>query len=137
MVDLSRPVPVPSPETIPFWEACQRELFTLPRCSSCGFYWFPPSGYCQECWSESWTWDPASGEGILHSFVVFKRQYHVAFPPPYAVGVVSLKEGPNVLSRIETNDPEKLEVGIALGLLWDQVGQWTIPAFRPLPKMRS
>lgn len=131
MAEIHRPVPRPSPETIPFWEACLEQRFTLPKCKKCGSFWFPPSSFCPECWSSDWNWEEASGSGAIHSFVIFRRQYHPAFETPYAVGVVRLKEGPRILSRIVTSNPEKLQVGISVKLLWDRVEEWSIPAFQP------
>lgn len=125
------PIPRPSPETIPFWEACQEGRLILPKCDECGSFWFPPSAFCPECWSPSWTWVEADGLASLHAFVIFRRQYHPAFEPPYAVGVVHLKEGPRILSRIVTTDLAKLQVGMPLKLTWDQADEWKIPAFRP------
>ncbi|NNN19324.1 MAG: hypothetical protein HKL84_05665 [Acidimicrobiaceae bacterium] len=130
MSGVHRPVPRPSPETVPFWEACQQERFLLPRCSQCGSFWFPPTAFCPECWSPNWDWHEATGLGSLHSFVIFRRQYHPAFVTPYAVGVVHLKEGPNILGRILTNDFEKLHVEMPLTLMWDRAEEWVIPAFQ-------
>ncbi len=132
MTAVSRPTPRPSPETSHFWEACQEGRFLLPKCADCGSHWFPPSGFCPECWSRNWEWEHASGLGLLHTFVIFRRQYHPAFEPPYAVGVVHLKEGPRMLSRIVTEDIDKLRVGMALKLTWDRSGDWMIPAFQVL-----
>lgn len=40
------------------------------------------------------------------------------------MGVVHLKEGPNILSQILTNDLEKLHVGMPLTLMWDRAEEW-------------
>lgn len=131
MAETHRPVPRPSPETVPFWEACQNGRFILPKCGQCGSFWFPPSAFCPECWSRRWDWQEAIGVGSLHTFVIFRRQYHPGFIPPYAVGVVHLKEGPRILSRILSDDLEKLQVGMPLAPVWDNAEEWKIPAFQP------
>jgi len=132
MTGVHRPVPRPTPETMPFWEACRQERLQIPRCRDCGIFWFPPSAFCPQCWSRHWDWQKVSGLGLLHTFIIFRRQYHPAFPTPYAVGVAQLEEGPRILGRILTDDLTRLHVGLQVKLLWDHAEEWLIPAFRPL-----
>ncbi|TAN28837.1 MAG: hypothetical protein EPN30_02850 [Actinomycetota bacterium] len=132
MTDIRRPVPRPSPETTEFWEACRQERFQMPQCRDCGSFWFPPSAFCPQCWSLHWDWREASGSGQLHTFVIFRRQYHPAFPTPYALGVAQLEEGPRVLGRILTDGLDRLHVGLQVKLVWDHTGEWNIPAFQPV-----
>lgn len=138
MTENVRPLPHPSPETMPFWKACREKRFLLPRCHRCGTFWFPPSGFCPDCWSREWDWEEAQGTGTLFSYVIFRRQFHPAFVPPYAVGVVALTEGPQILIRILTESLQSLMVGMAMELTWEMVDDnWTLPAFRPVLSMLS
>ncbi len=131
MNQVLRPEPKPSPESLPFWEGCKQSKLLLPRCSQCGLHWFPPSSYCPECWSKEWNWEQSHGLGSLHSFVIFKRQYHPSFEPPYAVGVVHLKEGVRILAHLICEDLTLLSVNTPMILSWEQAGAWLIPAFTP------
>ena len=99
---LPKPVPRPSAESRPFWDAVQERKFLLQRCRSCGNYWFPPSAQCRHCLSAHSEWQEASGNGRIYSFVVYHRLYHPAFEQdlPYVVAIVELREGPRLLSNI-------------------------------------
>lgn len=126
------PVPRPTPESAPFWEACRTRQWILPFCDTCQRYWFPPGVFCPECWGMHWRWRGASGAGTVHSFVVFRRQYHPAFPPPYAVGVIALDEGPHILSQLVDAPETAWRVGMPVRVTWRTVGEWVLPCFRPV-----
>src|SRR2546428_769385 len=49
MSEYSGPVPVPTPETRPFWEAARRHELWLQRCRACGAYVFYPRAACPRC----------------------------------------------------------------------------------------
>ena len=97
-----KPAPQPSPESLPFWEGAKAKKLMLPRCNSCGRFWFPPSQRCRHCLSSDFVWQETSGAGRIYSFVVFHRVYHPAFEKdvPYVVAIVALDEGPRLLSNV-------------------------------------
>jgi uncharacterized OB-fold protein len=133
----SYPLPQPSPESGPFWEACARRELTLQRCGGCGRFWFPPAGFCPECWSTEWSWQPVAGRGRIHSFVVYRRAYHPAFRErlPYAVAVVELDEGPRMLTRLVDAEVGSLSVGQPVEVSFTPVADGVVlPNFRPAGK---
>ncbi len=126
------PLPRPSPESAPFWEACRDGELRLQRCRACGRFWFPPAVLCPECWSTEWTWDRTSGRGKIHSFVIYRRAYHPAFPPPYVVAVVELTEGPRLPTRLTDVEPDRVRVGQPVEVVFAPVtGEVRLPLFRP------
>lgn len=126
------PLPRPSPESVPFWEACRNGELRLQRCRACGRFWFPPAVFCPECWSAEWTWERTSGRGKIHSFVVYRRAYHPAFPPPYVVAVVELAEGPHLLTRLIDVEPDNVRVGQQVEVVLAPVTEEVrLPLFRP------
>jgi uncharacterized OB-fold protein len=66
---------------------------------------YPPALNCPECLSEDVAWEEVSGGGTILSWVVFKRGYLPAYPPPYNVIAVRLDEGPVVISNLEGETP--------------------------------
>jgi uncharacterized protein len=98
----AKPIPVPSPESAPFWKAAREHRLLVPRCNTCGKSWFPPSQLCPHCLSGDTGWIEASGRGHVFSFVVFHRVYHPAFTDevPYVVAIVELEEGPRMLTNV-------------------------------------
>lgn len=124
------PLPRPSRESGPFWEACRNGELRLQRCRACGRFWFPPAVFCPECWSVEWTWEPTSGRGKITSFVVYRRAYHPAFPPPYVVAVVELLEGPRLTTRLIDGDVDSIRVGQDVEVEFARVGDVRLPLFR-------
>jgi uncharacterized OB-fold protein len=130
----AKPLPQPSAESRPFWEACQRHEFRLQRCQACGQFWFPPGAVCPECLSERWEWTPTSGRGTVFSFVVMHRVYHKGFADdvPYPVALIALDEGPRFLTRLVDCRPEDVQVGMPVEVAFDDVTpERTLPHFRP------
>ena len=97
-----KPLPRPSTESLPYWEAAKQHRLVLPHCRDCGAFWFPPSAKCRHCLSANFAWDEVSGQGRIYSFVVYHRHYHPGFEfeLPYVVAVIELREGPRLLSNI-------------------------------------
>lgn len=126
------PLPRPSPESAPFWEACRAGELRLQRCAGCGHFWFPPSILCPRCWSREWRWEATSGRGTVHSFVVFQRAYHPAFRDaiPYVVSVVELAEGPRFLTRLVDVTPDSVRTGMPVEVAFVPAGDLKLPYFR-------
>jgi len=132
---LAPPLPTPSPESLPFWEACRNREFRAQQCRRCQRFWFPPSLLCQHCWSREWTWERLSGRGTLVSFVVYRRIYHSAFRNhvPYVVGVIALAEGIRFMSRLTEVKPAEVHGGMEVEVVFDPVADGVVlPLFRPL-----
>ncbi len=128
------PVPRPSVESEPFWEAVQRGELRIQRCARDGELFFPPAARCPRDWSAEWTWEPVSGRGTVFSFVVFQRPYHPAFREaiPYAVAVVELAEGPRLVTRLVDVAPAEVRVGMPVEVVLTTVTEGTtLPLFRP------
>lgn len=129
-----RAVPDPSPESQPFWDACARHELVVQRCEECGRFWFPPSNRCQHCWSERHAWTPVSGRGRLYSFTVFHRAYaaELADQLPYVVGVVTLDEGPRLITNIVGCEPGDVRIDMPVEVAFEELVEGVaLHAFRP------
>ena len=73
MSEYTGPLPVPTPDTKPFWDAARRHELTLPRCRPCGSFFFFPRSVCPRCLSADVEWRQVSGRGTLHTFTVVHR----------------------------------------------------------------
>jgi uncharacterized OB-fold protein len=130
----NKPIPVPSPETEPFWEGCTRHELLIPRCDQCGSHWFPPSILCPECLSTEWQWIKASGKGKIFAFGVYHRVYHQGFKEevPYTVAVVELEEGPRIVSNVTGIPPTDVKVDMPVEVYFDDITpDATLYKFRP------
>jgi uncharacterized protein len=135
MADYAGPLPVPSPETQPFWDAARRHQLALPFCRPCGRFFFFPRAACPGCLSAALEWRPVSGRGTLHTFTVVHRGLK-GFPlgSPYVIAIVELAEGPRMMSNLVgvEPDPAKIRIGMPVEVVFRDVSpEFTLPHFRP------
>jgi uncharacterized OB-fold protein len=74
----------------------------IQKCAACGAFVMYPRHACPACQSEELGWQRASGRGVLHSFTVLRLGAPQGFEVdlPYALGVVKLAEGVQLLARL-------------------------------------
>ena len=135
MAEYDKPLPIPSAESQPYWEALRECRLMMPRCDDCRRYWFPPALLCPHCNAATWTWTQASGRGRIFSYVVYHRVYHPAFAQevPYAVAVIELDEGPRMISNVIGIAPDKLACDMRVEVVFEPVSDTiTLPKFRPV-----
>ena len=103
-----KPVPKPTPETVPFWEGCRAGELRLQHCGDCGRVQFPPRRLCSGCLSDAVTWEPASGRGTVRTWTVVTATAEPALMAdvPYFMALVQLAEGPTMLSGIRRCEGE-------------------------------
>ena len=133
--DVDMPVPVPTPESRPFWDAARERRLVMPKCRACGSTWFPPTLMCPSCGTADHEWVEVSGRGTVFSFVVMHRVYHQAFADkvPYVVAVIDLEEGPRILSNVVGIPPHEVHCDMAVRVTFDERrGDMTIPQFVPV-----
>ena len=130
-----KPVPRPSPESLPFWEAAKEKRLLLPRCNHCGHFFFPPSQRCRLCLSPDAAWAESKGTGRIYSFVVYHRPYHPAFEAdvPYIVAIVELDEGVRLLSNIVGSPPESVRCDARVRVTFEERDGTSIPMFELIP----
>ena len=81
-----KPLPVPDPESGPFWEGAKAHKLMLQRCASTGKHQFPPTTFCQGAGLERPEWVEASGRGRVFSWIVVRH------PVPRDVVVYSVPQ---------------------------------------------
>jgi uncharacterized protein len=123
-------LPVPTPrvnaETRPFWNATAEGRLSLPHCTSCGFVIWYPRARCPECGSTDVRWQDATGAGTIYSFsITHKGQGAYRDAGPYVLAYVELDEGPRVLTNIVDCDPEALEIGQRVRVVFHDTGEGT------------
>lgn len=135
MADYTGPLPVPSPETKPFWDAARRHELSLPFCRPCGAFFYYPRAACPRCLSPDLAWKPVSGRGTLHTFTVVHRgQQGFPLGSPYVIAVVELEEGPRMMTNLVgiAPDPATIWIGMPVEVTFeDATPEVTLPHFRP------
>lgn len=129
------PVPEPSSEDYPFWQACQQQTLKIRHCQSCNTHFHPPMPACTHCGSMLVDWREVSGNGTLYTYTVVHHPAHPALKGhgPYNVSVVLLDDADDV--RIVTNvvdvPPEELAIGLPLTVCFEDAGNGTLlPRFK-------
>jgi len=133
MAEYTGPIPLPTPETRPFWDAAKRHELSLPRCRACNALHYFPRGVCPGCLSTDLGWERLSGKGTLHTFTVVHRgQKGFPVPAPYVLAVVELAEGPRMMTTLVDVDPAAVKIGMPVEVHFRDVSDAiALPLFRP------
>lgn len=128
----SKPVPHPTADSAPFWDAMNEGRLSLQKCSSCGKIRHYPRPMCDVCYSMKSEWVKGSGRGTIHSWVVCHHAYLPAFrnDTPYTLVTVDLEEGVRMNAMLRNAEGVKLRVGMPVRLAFERVSdKLTLPAF--------
>jgi uncharacterized OB-fold protein len=128
---MSRPIPAPmvSIETKPFWDAAAEGRFLIGRCLDCSkAYWYPRN-ICPHCFSDHTKLEESPGEGVIYTYSVMHRSPS----GPYAIGYVTLNEGPAVLTNFVDATPDGLSIGMKVKVKFQPTeGGPPVPVFAPV-----
>ncbi len=130
----AKAVPVPTPETQPYWDGCAAGELRIQRCLDCRKPYFYPRPLCPSCGSGSVEWFTASGQATLYSYVINHRPAPgFEADAPYAIAVVELAEGPRMMTSIRgvPATPEALVLDMPLRVAFEQRGDIWLPVFTP------
>ncbi|MEU3280928.1 Zn-ribbon domain-containing OB-fold protein [Streptomyces antibioticus] len=110
-----------------YWDAAAEGRLLIRRCGDCGRAHHYPREFCPYCWSESVTWENASGRATLYTWSVVHRN---DLPPfggrtPYVAAVVDLAEGPRMSTEVV--DVREPRVGMVLEVRFRE----RVPVFGP------
>ena len=127
-------MPVPDPDTEPYWEGVRRRELRLPRCGSCGTLWFPPSASCPACSAFDHEWISVAGTGEIVTYTVVHRAPGPAFAArtPYVVAIIHLAEGPRLLTNVVECSPGEVSRGMPVEVTFEEIApDAVVPQFRP------
>src|SRR5262245_40658614 len=133
MAESIRPLPIPTPETQPYWDGTRAGELRLQRCDDCSHVYFPPRPFCPQCAARKVSVFRASGRARLHSYVIHHRPA-AGFTPPYAIAVVELAEGPRLMTNIVgcPQTPEALVLDMPLEVVFEAQSETiALPLFKP------
>jgi uncharacterized protein len=131
---VSKAVPIPTPETQPFFDGCAAGELRIQRCTDCELPYFYPRPVCPNCGSFNVEWFTASGDATLYSYSINHRPAPgFQDEAPYAIAVVQLAEGPRMMTNIVglPNTPEALVLDMPLRVRFEKRGEVTLPVFGP------
>jgi uncharacterized protein len=118
----------------PLLEGYAEDRLRLPVCEACGAAHLYPRTRCPHCGGAEMRWKEASGNGRLASFSIVHRAPAPDFAAdlPYAVAIVRLEEGPQLMTRIVEVPPDRLRLGMPVRLRFATMpGGERRPVFAP------
>jgi uncharacterized protein len=120
--------PVPNLETRAFWDACTQGKLMIGKCTVCGKVHYYPRARCPFCFSDNTELQQASGNGVVYTYSVMRRA-----PIPYAIGYVTLAEGPTIMTNFVDCDLDRLKIGQPVRLVFKESdGGPPVPMFTPV-----
>ncbi|MFH1134903.1 MAG: enoyl-CoA hydratase-related protein [Pseudomonadota bacterium] len=133
--EYGKPIPVMQPWTEEFWKATKKHKLLIQKCMDCQSLIFYPRKACPECWSAALGWREASGRAKVHTFTVLRDMVEPKFMAdlPYVLAMVDLEEGPRMMTRIVECDPEVVEIGQEVEVVFEDITEkHALPLFRPV-----
>ncbi|MGO9068531.1 OB-fold domain-containing protein, partial [Mycobacterium sp.] len=130
-----RPLPLVTADNEFFWTSGADGKLRLQECADCTALIHPPAPVCRYCRSHNLGVRTVSGRATLAGFTINHRFSLPGLPAPYVVAQVAIAEDPRV--RLTTNivecDPEQLELGQQVEVVFEQDEDVWLPLFRPVP----
>lgn len=130
-----KPLPRPTADTKPFWDAVKAGELKLPKCRACEKLHYFPRPFCPFCFSWDLEWVRCSGRGTIYSYVINHRPAPgFEDEGPYVIAVVALEEGPRMMGNMVgiEPDPELIPVDLPVEIVFEHVDeQVSMFKFRP------
>lgn len=127
------PVPVPNPDTQPYWDALAEGRLELCRCDDTGHWIHPPLERSPHTGGPV-HFEEISGEGTIYSFVVVRQALIPGRLAPYVIALVDIAEEEGVrLSAYVDVDPAEVEIGQRVRARIVDLGDtgFKVPIFEP------
>ena len=127
-------LPTPDESTQPWWDAAREGRLLIKRCAGCGRAHWYPRPFCPHCWSESVSWEQASGRATLYTWSVVHSNDLPPFKAkvPYVAAIVDLDEGPRMMTNVVDCSFDDLRVGMPLEVRFrPETAEITLPVFVP------
>jgi uncharacterized OB-fold protein len=116
MGDFTKPMPIPTPTTQPFWDALAEHKIRIQFSPSAQRYVFYPRVLAPGTLADDLQWREISGAASLYTYTVAYRPVapHFVEDVPQLLAVVQWDEGPRFSTEIVNAEPADLEIGMRL-----------------------
>jgi uncharacterized OB-fold protein len=128
----AKPLPEPSRDSKPFWDALEEGQLLIQQCAACGKLRHYPRPVCDACYSMEVTWRPASGRGRVHSWTVTHHPFHPGFKSelPYVLATVDLEEGVRMVAQLRGVAPDDVALDLPVEVAFERATEeLTLPYF--------
>ena len=128
-----KPLPTPTIDSKPFWDALNEKRLMFQTCANCGKVRHYPRPVCDACYSMEVEWTESSGKGTVYSWTETHHPFHVGFrgETPYILVTVDMEEGVRIQSQLIGANIDDVKVGLAVEVVFiDATDEVTLPVFR-------
>jgi acetyl-CoA C-acetyltransferase len=87
-----------------------------------------PRSICPFCFSDKTVWEESSGGGTIYTYSLMRKSP----TGPYAIGYITLNEGPSVQTNFVDCDLEKLKIGQKVKVVFKATDGAPLPFFTPI-----
>jgi uncharacterized OB-fold protein len=117
-----------------FWTGGEVGELRFLRCQDCGFYVHPATPICPRCHSKNLAPEPVSGRATLFTYTVNHQAWMPGPELPYIVAIVELpeQEGLRLTTNLLEVEPDSVEIGMPLEVVFEHHEDVWIPLFRPV-----
>jgi uncharacterized OB-fold protein len=126
--------PLVNEENRHFWESGEQGRLCFQRCAACKSYIHPPAPVCGDCLGREWTYEPVSGDAVVHTFTINRHPWIPGFDPPYVVAIVEMVEqkGLRLMTNIMNCPIDEVAIGMKVKVTFEELddGAW-LPLFEP------
>jgi uncharacterized OB-fold protein len=125
-LSVRREAPKPRSFSKPYWDATREKKLLVQYDRKSGKYQFFPRATSIFTGRPDLEWREVSGKGEIFSYTIAHR----ARPPfqghePFAIGLVTLDEGVNVMANIVHCTPDRLKIGLRVKPFWAPLANGT------------
>lgn len=122
-MDFTKPLPVPTPTSQPFWDGLNDGVVRIQRCDVCDAWVFYPRSRCSNCLGDALSWHEVTGNGVLYTFTIARQPTapHFADEVPQKLAVVELEEGVRLTTTLVNVDEDAIRVGMLVKPCFDRV----------------
>jgi len=116
-----------------FWTGGEVGELRFLRCQNCGFYIHPPTPICPRCHSKNLAPEAVSGRATLFTYTLNYQAWMPGPELPYIVAIVEMpeQEGLRLTTNLVDVEPDAVEIGMPLEVVFEHHEDVWIPLFRP------
>jgi uncharacterized OB-fold protein len=110
----TKPIPEPSIDSQPFWDALDEGRLVFQACGDCGKLRHYPRPICDECYSDHVEWKTSNGKGVIYSWTETHHPFHIGFrgETPYILVTAEFDGGVRIQTQLLDAKVEDLKIGM-------------------------
>ena len=127
------PIPEPSIDSQPFWDALNEGRLVFQACGDCGKLRHYPRPICDECYSDHVEWKTSNGKGVIYSWTETHHPFHIGFrgETPYILVTAEFDGGVRMQTQLLGAKVEDLKIGMHVEVVLTKATEdLTLPLLR-------